>query len=127
MIRTVMLVAAGSAIGGALRYLAGLAVHSLLARTLPWGTFLVNVLGSLLIGVLFIVLASRGEAGEEIRAFWIIGLLGGFTTFSSFSMETLLLIEQGGELRAATYVAASVGMCLLAAWAGMHWARQWWN
>jgi CrcB protein len=121
-----MAIALGSALGGVLRYLAGAAVHLWLARTFPWGTLGVNVVGSTAIGLAWVLLAARGGgAGELARAFVIVGLLGGFTTFSSFSMETMLLLEQHGYARAATYVLASVCLCLAGAWAGIGMGRQW--
>jgi CrcB protein len=119
-----MAIALGSALGGVLRYLAGAAVHLWLARTFPWGTLSVNVLGSTVIGLAWVLLAARGEQGELLRAFVIIGMLGGFTTFSSFSLETLLLAEQHGYARAGAYVMASVLLCLTGAWAGMSIGRQ---
>ena len=120
-----MAIALGSALGGVLRYLAGAAVHVWLARTFPWGTLGVNMLGSTAIGLAWVLLAARGEGGELARAFVIVGLLGGFTTFSSFSLETLLLVEQHGYARAAAYVLASVSLCLAGAWAGVNLGRQW--
>jgi CrcB protein len=119
-----MAIALGSALGGVLRYLAGAAVHLWLARTFPWGTLGVNVLGSTMIGLAWVLLAARGEQGELLRAFVIIGMLGGFTTFSSFSLETLLLAEQHGYARAGAYVMASMLLCLTGAWAGMSIGRQ---
>jgi len=123
--RILTAIALGSALGGVLRYLAGALVHVWLLRSFPWGTLGVNLLGSALIGLLWVLLAARGESGELLRAFVIVGLLGGFTTFSSFSLETLLLIEQHGYARAGAYVAASVTLCLVGAWAGMSLGRQW--
>ena len=125
MVQTLMAIALGSALGGVLRYLAGAAVHVWLARTFPWGTLGVNMLGSTAIGLAWVLLAARGEGGELARAFVIVGLLGGFTTFSSFSLETLLLVEQHGYARAAAYVLASVSLCLAGAWAGVNLGRQW--
>lgn len=85
----------------------------------PWGTLLVNVLGSLLIGVL----AAMSESGRwpmplVARQFLMIGVLGGFTTFSSFSVQTLMLARSGAAWLAGVNVLASVGLCLLAAWLG---------
>jgi len=120
-----MTIALGSALGGVFRYLAGLAIHAWVARTFPWSTLVVNVLGSAVIGLLWTSLAARGESGELLRAFIFIGLLGGFTTFSSFSLETLLLIEQQAYGRAAVYVLASASLCLAGAWAGLSVARHW--
>jgi len=123
--RILIAIALGSGLGGVLRYLAGAAVHVIWARTFPWGTLAVNVVGSTLIGLLWVHLSARGEAGELARAFVIVGLLGGFTTFSSFSLETMLLLEQQGWMKAGAYVAASVALCLAGAWAGMSLGRHW--
>lgn len=125
MTQTIIAIALGSALGGVSRYLAGLAIHASLARTFPWGTLAVNLIGSAAIGLLWTSLAARGEGGEVLRAFVFIGLLGGFTTFSSFSMETLLLVEQQAYGRAVAYVLASTGLCLAGAWAGLSVARHW--
>lgn len=125
MIQTLIAIALGSALGGVMRYLVGAAVHLWLARTFPWGTLTVNVLGSTVIGIAWVLLAARGEGGELARAFVIVGILGGFTTFSSFTMETMLLLEQHGFARAGAYVTASVALCLAGAWAGIGMGRQW--
>jgi len=124
VVQTLMAIALGSALGGVLRYLAGAAVHLWLARTFPWGTLGVNVLGSTMIGLAWVLLAARGEQGELLRAFVIVGMLGGFTTFSSFSLETLLLAEQHGYARAGAYVMASMLLCLTGAWVGVSIGRQ---
>jgi CrcB protein len=86
----------------------------------PWGTLAVNVTGSLVIGLFLAATAPGGRlaAGEEMRAFVAVGLCGGFTTFSAFSMQTFALIQQGDWLRAALNVAASVVLCLVAVWLG---------
>lgn len=125
MIQTLIAIALGSALGGVLRYLAGAAVHLWLARTFPWGTLGVNVIGCTAIGLAWVLLATRGADGELARAFLIVGVLGGFTTFSSFSMETMLLLEQHGAGRAAAYVLASVALCLAGTWAGIGMGKQW--
>jgi CrcB protein len=100
-------------------------VHLWVARSFPWGTLGVNLLGSAVIGLAWVLLSARGEDGELARAFVIVGLLGGFTTFSSFSLETLLLIDQQAYGRAAAYIGASVALCLAGAWAGMKMGRHW--
>jgi CrcB protein len=120
-----MAIALGSALGGVMRYLAGAAVHLWVERSFPWGTLGVNLLGSAVIGLVWVLLSARGEEGELARAFVIVGLLGGFTTFSSFSLETLLLIDQQAYGRAAAYVGASVSLCLAGAWAGIRMGRHW--
>lgn len=90
----VLLVAAGGAIGAVLRYLLGAWIQGRLGPDFPWGTFIVNVSGSLLIGVV-LGLVDRGALSGEARLFLAVGILGGYTTFSTFSYETLQLIEQG--------------------------------
>jgi len=114
----VLLVAAGAALGGGLRYL----IASPLNRWggsalwgLPAGTWLVNVLGSLVFGYVAALYADR----EWVRLFVLVGMLGGFTTFSSFSHETLGLIQSGKSGPALLYIVLSVLVCVVAAWAGM--------
>jgi CrcB protein len=123
--RLLVAIALGSALGGVARYLGGALLHLWLARTFPWGTLAVNVAGCTLIGLAWVLLAPRGESGELLRAFVLVGFLGGFTTFSAFSLETLLLVEQHAPGRAAAYVAGSVAACLAGTWAGIHLGRQW--
>jgi CrcB protein len=90
----------------------------------PWGTFTINVLGSLLIGVLAGWLAFRGEGGAQWRLFLGTGVLGGFTTFSAYSLETALLIEKREYLPAAAYALGSVAVGLIAVFAGLWIARR---
>jgi CrcB protein len=107
-----------------LRYGASLSVYSLLGRGFPYGTLFVNVSGSLLMGFLSVVLLDRFNVGPELRAAILVGLLGSFTTFSTFSIETLSLLEQGDITRAMLNIALSVGVCLLAVWFGVVLGRQ---
>lgn len=123
--RLLVAIALGSALGGVARYLAGAVIHAWVARTFPWGTLSVNVLGCALIGLAWALLAPRGESAELLRAFLIVGVLGGFTTFSAFSLETLLLVEQQAFGKAAAYIGASVLACLAGTFAGMQLGRQW--
>ncbi len=102
-----------------MRYLASTGVYALLGRGFPYGTLVVNVVGSLLIGILTILMLERLSVGPEWRAGILIGVLGAFTTFSTFSMETLILIEQGDWFKALLNVFLSVAFCLLAAWLGI--------
>jgi CrcB protein len=117
---TYLWIALGSAIGGAARYgCAGLAARWLGAG-FPWGTLIVNASGSLLIGFLAALMAPDGRllAAPDVRAFLMIGILGGFTTFSSFSLETLNLVRDGEWLFAVANVVLSVVLCLVAVWLG---------
>ena len=119
----VIAIAVGGAAGSVLRYWMSTAVHSSLGRAFPYGTLAVNVLGCLLMGVLFVVLAGRGASDGVLRAGILIGVLGGFTTFSAFSMETFILIEEGALLKAVLNMAASFVLCIIATWAGVALAR----
>ncbi len=113
-------VVAGSAIGGAARYgLSGVVARGF-GETFPWGTLVVNVTGSFLIGFVATVTGPDGRlfAGPVTRQFWMPGIFGGFTTFSSFSLQTLLLAEDGEWRQAAANVALSVVLCLLGVWLG---------
>jgi CrcB protein len=123
VIQTLTAIALGSALGGVLRYLVGAAVHVWLVRTFPWGTLTVNVLGCTAIGIVWVALASRGEGGELARAFVIVGLLGGFTTFSSFGFETFALLRNGYTGMAVGYAFGSMALGLVAVWAGYAIAR----
>ncbi len=120
----VLAIAAGGAIGALLRYWTSLAVHSRLGTGFPYGTLVVNVLGSLLMGFLYIWLIERLAAGPALRAFLLIGVLGAFTTFSAFSMETLNLIEGGQAGKALLNIAVSITVCIAAAALGIFAARQ---
>jgi CrcB protein len=112
------------ALGGALGSVARFACSGLAARWIglgfPWGTLFVNVAGSFAIGLLASLAAPDGRPllGADARAFLIVGVLGGFTTFSSFSLETLTLARNGSAGAAGLYVAASLLACLTAAWLG---------
>lgn len=117
-------IAAGGALGAMMRYGVSNGVHMLFGRDFPYGTLTVNVLGSLLIGLLYILLIERYSMGPQVRAILIIGVLGAFTTFSTFSLETYNLLEDGEFLKAILNVLLSVTLCLIAAWAGVMIGRQ---
>jgi len=117
-------IATGGAIGALLRYWTSLAVHSKLGTGFPYGTLTVNVIGSLLMGFLYIWFIDRLAMGPAVRAFLLIGVLGAFTTFSTFSLETLNLIESGQLGKAVLNVVISVIVCVTAAGLGVLAARQ---
>jgi CrcB protein len=115
-----VLVAIGSALGGVSRHwLSGL-VASHTTGQFPWGTILVNVLGSFVIGLANAVTGPTGRFGMDLdaRLFIMVGLCGGFTTFSSFSLQTLALLETGHAMEAGANVLLSVAICLLSVWLG---------
>ena len=116
--------AVAGAAGAVLRYTVSNAVYRLFGQDFPYGTLAVNVLGSLLIGYGFVVLIERSLLGDTWRLAILVGLLGSFTTFSTFSLETLSLFTQGAALRASVNVVASVVLCLAACWAGIVLGRQ---
>jgi len=99
-------------------------MHLWLGRAFPWGTLVVNVSGSLLIGILGVLLVERLDVSDALRFGVLVGLLGSFTTFSTFSIETLNLLEQGEIARAVLNAGLSVIVCILAAWLGVMLGRQ---
>ncbi|MEF2551408.1 fluoride efflux transporter CrcB [Aurantimonas sp. A2-1-M11] len=118
-----LIVAAGGAVGATLRHLSGMAALRLFGAGFPWGTVVVNVLGSFLMG-LFIELAGRRfDAPQEIRLLVATGCLGGFTTFSTFSLDAVVLAERGSHMLAAIYVIGSVVAAIGALFAGLALAR----
>ena len=117
-----LLVAAGGAIGAAARYLSGLWIAARFGAGFPWGTFFVNVTGSFLIGIV-LVLVERGTLPAEARLFVAVGVCGGYTTFSSFSFETLQLLNVGSTGPALLNVLGQVVLCLLAVYLGVVFAR----
>ena len=117
-------IAAGGACGALLRFWISQGMHGLLGRGFPFGTLVVNVSGSAAMGALYIAFFERHDIAPEWRAAITIGFLGAFTTFSTFSMDTLLLLQQGHHLRAGMNVVLSVALCLAGCWLGMVAARQ---
>ena len=119
-------VALGSAIGGVARYGAGLAAVRLWGTAFPWGTIAINIAGSFVIAAFGALTAADGAlpAGANLRLFVMVGLCGGFTTFSSFSLQTLDLMRQDAWAAAAANIALSVTLCLLGAAAGFFLATR---
>jgi fluoride exporter len=116
--KSILLVMAGGGIGAVLRFQLG---HMLTSapQGWPWATFLVNVLGGFVMGVLAAWLIHVGQAGETMRLLIGVGLLGGFTTFSAFSLDMMRMIEGGAVGLALVYALASVVLALLALFAGL--------
>ena len=117
-------VAAGGACGALLRLWVTQGAHALLGRGFPFGTLVVNVTGSVAMGALYAAFSQRHGIAPEWRLAIATGFLGAFTTFSTFSMDTLLLVHQGAHLKAGVNVLASVALCLAGCWLGMAAARQ---
>lgn len=114
---TYLLIAVGSALGGMARHWVGLAVAERFGASFPWGTLLVNVTGSFLIGCVAALTDDRQQT-QGAREFLMIGVLGGYTTFSAFSLQSLSLLRDGRLSAAGSYIAASCVLCLLAVWLG---------
>lgn len=117
---TLFLVAAGGAIGSVARLLMSVAMP---AGRLPWATVLTNILGSLLIGWLLARLGPLTGANWPAHSFWVVGVCGGFTTFSAFSLQTVEQLQRGDWLAAAANVLLSVTLCLAATWLGLRLGR----
>lgn len=117
-------IAIGGSVGAVMRYLASTSVYQLFGTDFPYGTLTVNVVGSLLMGFISILLLERMMIAEFWRPIIIIGFLGAFTTFSTFSMETFNLIEAGEMAKAFMNMLFSVVLCLAATWIGVIAGRQ---
>lgn len=117
-------IALGGALGAVGRYASSQWVYGLMGRSFPFGTLFVNVAGSFVMGFLAVFLIERMETGPELRAFLMIGFLGSFTTFSTFSLETVNLISSGEVLKAGVNIMISIFVCISACWMGMVLARQ---
>ncbi|PIE43360.1 MAG: fluoride efflux transporter CrcB [Gammaproteobacteria bacterium] len=118
-----LVIAIGGALGAVARYsLVGL-MTEWLGKSYPYGTSLVNILGSLLIGILSVFVIEKFHATPEIRFLAMVGFLGAFTTFSTFSLETVSLLQSGRVIAAMVYVLSSVTLCILATAAGMILAK----
>jgi CrcB protein len=113
-----LFIALGGAGGALARHWLSMLVHSSARSHFPWGTLLVNVLGSFAIGIAYILIVERGAVHPDWRSVSMVGFLGAFTTFSTFSVETLALYESGQVGTALLYTGSSVVVCLLAVWSG---------
>jgi len=122
-IQLIAAVALGGAIGSVGRYLAGIGAGKLFGLGFPWGTLIINIAGSFLIGVFVESFALRWDLPQAARVFLTVGICGGFTTFSTFSLESFLMIERGEFGPAAAYIGASVVVSILALFAGLQLIR----
>lgn len=116
--KIILAIGAGSFIGGILRYLFSQSVQSRFLSAFPFGTLSVNIIGCFLIGIVF-ALSERGNMSHEWRLFLATGLLGGFTTFSAFSNETVSLLRDGQFFYASAYIISSVALALAATFLGV--------
>jgi CrcB protein len=118
-----LLVATGGALGSVARYLTGLFTLRWFGPGYPWGTLAVNIIGGLLIGIIAETIARRFDGSQELRLFLVTGILGGFTTFSAFSLEVAAMAERGDVGSAIGYVAVSVAISVGAVFAGLALVR----
>jgi CrcB protein len=117
-------IALGGSLGAVSRYWVSTSTYTWLGSNFPYGTLMVNLTGSLVVGFLTVVLVQRFDVSDQVRLGLIVGFLGSFTTFSAFSMDTIHWIENGAVLKALAYVLVSVIACVLGAWAGLISAKQ---
>ena len=117
MMTNIIYVATGGALGATARYLTGVAAVRVMGHGFPWGTMTVNIVGSFLMGVVIVVMAEK--SGHRFSPFLVTGILGGFTTFSSFSLDAFTIYERGQIGLAAIYVLTSVMLSLSAIFAGL--------
>jgi CrcB protein len=120
---TYLSIAVGGALGSMARYATGVYVGRWLGMAFPWGTLLINIIGSLLIGVFAEAFALRWDASQSTRVFLVVGICGGYTTFSTFSLDVVTLINRGEALAAGAYIVASVVLGVLALYAGLYAMR----
>ncbi len=116
-------VALGGALGSMARYATGIYVGRWLGTAFPWSTLLINILGSFLIGAFAESFALRWDVSQSMRVFLIVGICGGYTTFSTFSLDIVTLLNRGEALAAGAYIVASVALGLAALYAGLHAMR----
>jgi len=123
MVRQLAAVAIGGAAGAVMRWLMASGVQKMVGGAFPWGTFAVNALGSFLLGFLFVWLIERSTASELLRLAITVGFMGAFTTFSTYSLESIRLLQEGAFSLAFGNIAGQVVICLLLTWLGIQLAR----
>jgi CrcB protein len=115
----ILWVAAGGAVGSSLRHLLNVLIGRAMGDVFPWHTFIINVTGSFVMGILITLMALKWNVSNEFRAFLTTGVLGGYTTFSAFSLDFAVLVERKAHMAAGAYAVGSVVLSLLAVFAGM--------
>jgi CrcB protein len=123
MLKQIMVVAAGGALGSTLRYLNFRLFHWVFERPVPLATFTVNVVGCLLMGMAYAWLVDKALGNENLRLFVMMGFLGALTTWSSFSLEAGLMLEHGQAMKAAIYATATILSCFTAFFVGIELAE----
>jgi len=123
-VQQLLAIAGGGALGAVLRFAIASNIYRWLGRDFPYGILVVNVIGSLLMGLLFALIVERGVLPVEWRGALMIGFLGALTTFSTFSMETIILLESGEPAKAGLNILLSVVLCLGVTWFGLVFGRQ---
>lgn len=119
----ILAVALGGAVGSVIRYLVGIGAGRLFGTHFPWGTLIINVTGSFVIGVFAGLFATRWNLLQAVRIFLVVGFCGGYTTFSTFSLDSFYLIERGEFAATAFYMVGSAVLSVGALMAAMHLAR----
>jgi len=115
----ILSIAVGGAVGAVGRYLTMVGFGHWVGHSFPYGTLVINIIGSLILGAVIEVIALTWSPSEAFRSFLVIGMLGSFTTFSTFSLDVMTLIERGEFLSAASYIIASVVVSVAALFFGM--------
>jgi len=119
MFKTLLIVGLGGGIGSAFRYLVSVVTDRYFQTSFPWATFLVNVIGCLIIGILIGFFAKQQVGNPALKLLFVTGFCGGFTTFSAFALENIKLFQSGNTLLALLYIALSVLLGIFAVWGGM--------
>ncbi|MDQ6965114.1 MAG: fluoride efflux transporter CrcB [Mariprofundales bacterium] len=123
MIRQLAAVAIGGAAGAVMRWLISSSIQRLAGGAFPWGTLMVNAIGSFLLGFIFVWMIERSSSGELLRMAVTVGFLGAFTTFSTYSLESIRLLQAGSVGLAAANTIGQVALCLPLTWLGVQLAR----
>jgi len=122
-LQLILAVALGGALGSVARYLTGIGATKLFGVDFPWGTLIINIAGSFLIGVFAELFALKWDLPQSGRVFLTVGICGGFTTFSTFSLDAFVLLEHGDFWATGAYIFGSVALSIAALFAGLHLVR----